>query len=174
MAASGATEAARTGRGTRLRWEQIVVGVTAAGALAMLVAGGLLKEVVAGGHGQFHALFALIVLAPAIVLVRQVPAGSAATTPAVAGFTILAITQLVEGLGGFGFGPGNDVRVNALAQVHDLGLAITPLGLVAAALGVTIGVAQALRRRLGIAPALAVTVAVLGGLLVVVAKLIGM
>jgi uncharacterized membrane protein YhaH (DUF805 family) len=109
------------------RWALLLVGVTAAGVALMFVVGELVKAVVAGGHGQFHALFAAVFLAPALALAIRRPRGGAASTPAIIGLTIAALSQLIEGVGGFGYGPDNDSRVNALAQVHDLGVTIAPV-----------------------------------------------
>ena len=112
--------------------------------------------------------------APAVVLALRRPAGGPASTPAIVGLTLAAIAQLVEGIGGFGYGPGNIDRVNALANVHDLGVAIAPIGLVGAALGVTLGVGQLLRPRYGRWPALLLSALVLGGLGFLISKLVGM
>lgn len=155
------------------RWPMLLVGVTTTAAVAMFIIGALVQEWIAGEHGQFHALFASVFLAPAAVLVVRRPRGGAASTPAIVGLSVAAITQLVEGVGGFGYGPGNVDRVNALAQVHDLGVALAPIGLIAAALGLTLGVAQLIRPRFGLVPALVLAVLVMGSLGVLIAKMIG-
>lgn len=157
----------------RARWALLAVGFTAVAAASMFAIGSLVQAVVAGEHGQFHALFAAVFLAPALIVAIRRPRGGPATTPVIIGLTVAAVTQLVEGVGGFGYGPGNVDRVNALVIVHDLGLAISPIGLVAAALGVTLGVGQLLRPRFGLAPALVLAVLVLGGLGFVIAKMVG-
>jgi hypothetical protein len=156
------------------RWALLVVGVSSAAAGAMFVIGALVQAVVAGEHGQYHALFAGVFLAPAIVLALRSPRGGPASTPVVIGLSVAAITQLVEGVGGFGYGPGNADRINALASVHDLGVTIAPIGLVAAALGLTLGIGQLLRPRFGRWPAVALAVIVLAGLGFVITKMIGM
>jgi hypothetical protein len=152
----------------------LAVAATAIAAVVMLVVGQIAKPWVAGGHGQFHAIFALFFLVPALALSRRRRGVEPLSVPVALGFTILALTQLVEGVGGFGYGPGNDERVNALAQIHDLGLALAPIGLLAGVLGLTVGIAQRLRGRLGTGPALVLTAVVLVGLLVVIAKMIGL
>jgi hypothetical protein len=155
-------------------WALLLVGVPAVAAGVMFVVGALVQAVVAGGHGQFHALFASVFLVPALVLAVRRPRGGSASGPAIIGLTIAALTQLVEGVGGFGYGPDNDGRVNVLAQVHDLGLLLAPVGLVAAAAGITVGVAQRIRPRIGLWPALVLAAAVMSGLAVVIAKMAGM
>jgi hypothetical protein len=156
------------------RWALALVAAMSFGAAAMFLVGTFVQQWVAGEHGQFHALFAAVFLGPALVLAVRNPRGGTASTPVIVGLTIAALTQLVEGIGGFGYGPGNVDRVNALASVHDLGLAIAPLGLVAAALGITFGVAQLLRPRFGLWPGVVIAAVVLGGLGLVIAKLVGM
>lgn len=111
---------------------------------------------------------------PALVLALRRPRGGPAATPLVVGLVIAGLTQLVEGVGGFGYGPGNEDRVNALASVHDLGVMVAPIGLMSAAMGVTLGVGQVLRPRFGRWPALLLAAIVLAGLGVVIAKMIGM
>ena len=156
------------------RWALWLVTAGAVAAAGMFAVGALVQSIVAGGHGQFHALFATVFLAPALVLAIRRPRGGAASTPAIIGLSVAALSQLVEGVGGFGYGPDNDSRVNALAQVHDLGVMIAPVGLVAAAVGITAAVAQLLRPRFGLVPGLALAAVVLAGLLVVIAKMVGM
>jgi hypothetical protein len=163
-----------TGARTGGRWALVLVGAPTVGAVVMFVVGALVQQIVAGEHGQFHALFASVFLAPALLLAVRRPNGGAIVTPAIIGLTAAAISQLVEGVGGFGYGPGNEARVNALAQVHDLGVMLAPLGLVAAALGVTVAVAQLIRPRLGPWAALVVAALVMAGLGFVIAKMIGM
>lgn len=168
--AAPASTTARTGG----RWALWLVSAGVVAAAGMLVVGALVQSIVAGGHGQLHALFAAVFLAPALVLAVRRPRGGTSSTPAIIGLTIAAVSQLVEGIGGFGYGPDNDGRVNVLAQVHDLGVSIAPVGLLAAALGITAAVAQLLRPRLGLLPGLVLAAVVLAGLGVVIAKMIGM
>lgn len=156
------------------RWALWLVSACVVAAAGMFAVGALVQSIVAGGHGQFHALFASVFLAPALILAIRRPRGGPASTPAIIGLSVAALSQLLEGLGGFGYGPDNDSRVNALAQVHDLGVLIAPVGLVAAALGITAAVAQLLRPRFGLLPGLAIAAVVLAGLGVVIAKMIGM
>lgn len=156
------------------RWALWFIGGCTVAALAMFIVGTLVQSFVAGEHGQFHALFASVFLVPALVLAVRQPRGGPASTPVVIGLGIAAITQLVEGIGGFGYGPGNADRVNALAEVHDLGVAIAPIGLVSAAIGMALGVAQLVRPRFGLLPGIVLSALVLGGLGVLIAKMIGL
>lgn len=102
------------GLGRGRRWALLMTGVATGLAAAMFVVGALVQQWVAGEHGQFHTLFAGVFLVPALVLATRRPHGGPIATPVIVGFTILAATQLIEGVGGFGYGPGNDGRVNAL------------------------------------------------------------
>jgi hypothetical protein len=165
---------ARPGTGPRGRWLLIVAAVPTLAAVAMFSVGALVQQWVAGEHGQFHALFALAFLVPALVVAVRRPAGGSSATPVVIGFAIAALAQLVEGIGGFGYGPGNGDRVNVLAEVHDLGVVISPIGLIAGALGLTLGVAQLLRSRAGLLPAIVVAAVLVVGLGFGIAKLVGM
>jgi hypothetical protein len=148
----------------------------AGSAVVMLVVPAVLALPLAVGHAQYHAVFALAVLVPALVVARR--GGSRptmATAAPILGLAAVAVTQLAESIGALGYGPENDERVNGLVAFHDLGLAITPLGLVAAMVGVTIGLAVAVGRRTGrpmAAAAVAIAVLAIGG--VGAAKLIGM
>jgi hypothetical protein len=162
LASITATETMRASGGAR--WALLLVAVPSVGAAAMFAVGAAVQAVVAGEHGQFHALFAAAFLAPALVLAIRRPRGGAAATPAIIGLTIAALSQLVEGVGGFGYGPGNVDRVNGLVALHDLGVILAPIGLVAAALGITMSVAQLIRPRFGLLPGFVIAAVVLAGL----------
>lgn len=145
-------------RQSKLIW---LVAALGAWALVMLVVPALLALPLAVGHAQYHAILALVVLTPALVIaLRRGERPTIASTAPIIGLAALALTQLVESVGGLGYGPDNDVRVNGLVAFHDLGLSITPIGMVAALLGVTAGIGMLVGRRSG-RPALAAGVAVL-------------
>lgn len=145
----------------------LLVAALVAWGVAMLVLPALLALPLAVGHAQFHALFALAVLAPAFAIaLRRGNGPNLAATAPVAGLATLALAQLVESVGGLGYGPDNDARVNGLAAFHDIGLAVMPLGLGAALVGVTAGVGVLVGRRSGrpaLGAALAAFVLVGGG-----------
>lgn len=160
----------------RLSKSVLAVLALAAWALAMLVVPAALALPFAVEHAQYHAILAIAVLLPALVIaLRRDTQPTIASTAPIVGLATLAVTQLVESVGGLGYGPDNDTRLNGLVGFHDIGLAITPIGLVAALVGVVVGVGVLAGRRSG-RPALAAGVSVL--LLVIggigVAKLIGM
>lgn len=159
-------------RRSKLTWLVLALG---AWAVVMLVVPALLALPLAVGHAQYHAILALGVLVPALVIaLGRGDQPTIASTAPIVGLATFALTQLVESIGGLGYGPDNDGRVNGLVAFHDLGLAITPIGLVAALVGATAGVAVLVGRRSGrpaLAAALAVLLLVVGG--VGVAKLIG-
>lgn len=159
-------------RHSRFFW---LLAALVAWAVVMLVVPALLALPLAVGHAQFHALFALAVLVPAaLVALGRGDRPTMASTAPVVGLAALAVAQLVESVGGLGYGPDNDGRVNGLAAFHDLGLAVMPLGLGAALIGVTAGAGFLVGRRCGrpaLGAALAVVVLVGGGFAVM--KLLG-
>jgi hypothetical protein len=154
----------------------LVVLVLALWALAMMVVPAALALPLAVDHALYHAILATAVLLPAFVIaVRRGTQPTVVSSAPIVGLATLAVTQLVESVGGLGYGPDGDTRVNELVAFHDIGLAITPIGLVAALVGVVIGVGVLAGRR-SIRPALAAGLSalllVIGG--IGVAKLIGM
>ena len=159
-------------RQSKLVWFVVVLG---AWAVAMLAVPALLALPLAVGHAQYHAVLALGVLLPALAIaLRRGGHPTIASTAPIAGLALFAITQLVESIGGLGYGPDNDGRVNGLVAFHDLGVAITPIGLIAVLAGVTTGVGVLTGRRFrrpALAAALSALLLVAGG--IGVAKLIG-
>ena len=114
---------------SRLVWFVVALLVWA---LVMLVVPAVLALPLAVGHVQYHAVFAIGALIPALVIaLRRGDRPTMASTAPIIGLAALAIAQLVESVGGLGYGPDNDGRVNGLVAFHDLGLAIMPIGLVA-------------------------------------------
>jgi hypothetical protein len=155
------------------RWERrLAVGVFASMA-AIVVLSFLMADRVASGHAYFHVMFGLVGALPAGILATgREPARWRSV--AIVGLELLAITQLVEAIGAWGFAPDNDTVISGVKAMHDLGLAISPLGLAGAVVAVAIAVAMALqsRGRSAVAVAAGAGIAVVG--LVVVAKLIGL
>ena len=122
-----------------------VLGAAVIAAVALLIGADVIARGGAAGHVRLHALVALVVAAPAVALAwRGAPAGF--TSAPALGLLTLTLAQLVEGVGGAGFDANNDTR-NGLAVIHDLGLALTPIGLLAAVTGIAIGVWAGARRR---------------------------
>jgi hypothetical protein len=164
--------AARMRRAGTLVWLIVVMGAIA---LAQL---GLAPVIGAGesaGHATLHAVTALPLLGIAgLILVRWPDAGLTVRAPAL-GFTALASSQIVESFGAYGFEADNATR-NGFAVVHDLGLALTPLGLLAAIIGVGLGLGALSMRRRGLArgAGLAATVGVVAALLLGVKVVIGL
>lgn len=109
-------------------------------ALAQLVVAGVLADGEAAGHAWFHVLFFVLpsLALAAIIVFRWPDAGLAARLP-VLGFCTLAAAQLVESVGALGFGVDNETRVNGIVVLHDLGLGLTGIGLLAALLGSATG-----------------------------------
>jgi hypothetical protein len=152
-----------------------LVGAGLLATVGLVVAALVLSQHVASGHAIFHATFAVAVLAVGGVIVASRPEAGAASLAAAAGCLLMGTSQLVEGIGALGYGVDGYTRQNGLAGLHDLGLAITPIGLVAMVLGFGLAVAILAGRWRGPGRRLAVPLAVafaLGGL-ALVAKMIG-
>jgi hypothetical protein len=136
-------------------------------ALFMLVLPAALALPLAVGHAQVHAIFALVVLLPALALAsRRGSRPTIASKAPIVGLATVAVAQLVESVGALGYGPDNDLRANGLVALHDIGLAITPLGLIAALAGITVGIGVLVRRRTGrpaLTAALSVVFLIFGG-----------
>lgn len=140
-------------------------------ALIQLPVAELVADGGATGHAWFHVLFfALPALAVAAgIMVLWPNAGLASRIPAV-GLLALAAAQLIESVGAMGFDADNDARVRGIVVLHDLGLGLSAIGMLAAAIGLALGLGIAGRRVrggrrwLGLAAAL---VALVGSLLVV-------
>ena len=126
-----------------------LVVALAMAALLLLIVPAALAVPLAVGHAQFHAIMALSVLAPAAVIAWRSRGLTLASAAPILGFAGFAAAQLVESVGGLGYGPDNDRRVNDLVAFHDVGLLLTPLGLIAALVGLAIGLGAFIGRRTG-------------------------
>jgi hypothetical protein len=152
-----------------------VIVATAAVALAQLGLAQVIGAGEAAGHATLHGISALAALVIAgAILGRWRDAGLAVRAPAF-GLAALAISQLVESFGAYGFEADNDTR-NGLAVVHDLGLALTPFGLMAAVIGVGLGLGALSMRHGGVArgAGLAATAGVVAASLFGVKMMIGL
>ena len=145
-----------------------LIGIGLVLGLAQLPLAGILGQGDSVGHARFHALFALGALVVGGGIVARWPsAGWASRAPAL-GLLLLAIAQLVESVGVYGYNA--DETRNVIARLHDLGVDLSLPGLLAAGLGLPVGVAVAAsrlhgaRRWVGMAGTAVVGV---GGLLVV-------
>jgi hypothetical protein len=149
--------------------------LAALGVVGLLGASVVVPAGQASGHAQFHALFALVALGIAGVLVTPPRGTTLASLAPSMGLLVLALAQVVEGVGAFGYGPDGNSRANGLVALHDLGFLLMPVGLMAVAVGVAVGIGAIVARRSG-RPKLAVTAGavVTLGALVAVAKLIGL
>jgi hypothetical protein len=137
--------------------------VAAAVGIALLVGADVIAKGQAAGHVRYHAVVALVVLAISVVLARRAGDSWRPMGPSM-GLGLLAFAQLVEAVGGAGFDAANETR-NGLAVIHDLGIGLTSLGIVAAILGIAVGIWDALARRgipRGIAVGGGVAILVLG------------
>jgi len=148
------------------------IALAAAVGVGLLVGADVFADGKAAGHVRYHALIALVVLVMAILPARRAESSGRAMAPAI-GLWLFAAAQLVEAVGGAGFDAANETR-NGLALIHDLGLGLTALGLVAAILGIAVGIQDALAHR-GVPRGIALGggAAILGLGLFVVKTLIG-
>lgn len=142
-------------------------------ALAQLVVAAVVADGGATGHAWYHILFfALPALAVAALIVVRWPTAGSATHFPVFGLLALATAQFIESVGAMGFDSTNEARVGDIVVLHDLGLGLTAIGMVAAVVGLAAGVGIAAwrldgrRRWLGLAAALIVSS---GGLVLVLA-----
>lgn len=157
-------EASRKGRYSAVVRVLVMVG----GAIALALVA--LSFVVAPNledpsHPRFHAGSAMLLLGVAWLAVVRGPATVARRSVAGAGL-LLAVAFLVESVGGFGF----DLHGrNDLAIVHDLGLGATALGLLGAAilLSIAAGASVASRSSARLLPILATVASGLIGLFLV-------
>ena len=140
-------------------------------ALTQLLVAEVIAEGEATGHAWFHVLFfalpALVVAAGVIVLWPN--AGLASRIPVI-GLLALAAAQLIESVGAMGFAADNDARVSGIVVLHDLGLGLSAIGMIAAILGLGVGSGLAswrLRGRRGWIGLAATAVGLAGGLLLV-------
>lgn len=117
------------------RWV-VIGGFVVAGLI--VVASAIGRGSVDSGHAQFHVAIALVMLASAAVLHRVRPAFGTGSRALILGLIAFGAAQLVEAVGGLGFGPDGYGRVNDLAEIHDLGLAVAPIGLVLFGLGIVV------------------------------------
>jgi hypothetical protein len=148
------------------------IAISAVVGVALLVGADVIADGAAAGHVRSHALSAVVVLAVAALIARRAAGSRPAVAPAI-GLWLFAAAQLVEGVGGAGFVAANQTR-NSLAVIHDLGIALTSVGLVAAVVGIAIGGWQALAHR-RVPPIVAVggSAAILGAGLFLVKTLVG-
>lgn len=147
----------------------IVIAVPAAFGLGVLVLASIVTEA-ATDHAIFHAGTALVALSIAMAIVLAWPAAGSATRLPALGLAAFAVGLLAEAFGAFGFAADNDTRVRSIVVLHDIGLGLSALGLLAAVAGLGAGAAIAAtrlrgpRRAAGLGLATAVTV---GGLFAV-------
>jgi len=146
-------------------------------ALTQLLVAEVVAEGGATGHAWFHVLFfALPALAGAAgIMVLWPNAGLASRIPVI-GLLALAAAQLIESVGAMGFDADNDARVRGIVVLHDLGLGLSAIGMIAAILGLAVGIGIASWRLRGRRAwlGLAATLVGLAGGLVLVLTLTGM
>ena len=155
-------------------WARWLVGAEIAVAVAILGVGVPVAATLDSGHATFHVLFSLVGLVPALGIAIRSPRGGSTSTPPLIGLVLLAGAQLFEGIGAFGYGAGGNGRVNDIVVFHDIGVMLAPLGLIAGALGVAIGIGVLIARR-SKRPSLALVIStvLLLGAGFVIAKMIG-
>ncbi|MEO6206748.1 MAG: hypothetical protein ABIP77_02185 [Candidatus Limnocylindrales bacterium] len=123
----------------------IVLATLAVGLIG--VSGIFYSGVLATGHVQLHAIIALIFVMIAGAIAWRNPQARRPTQALIIGLLIFAAAQLVESVGGFGYDAANEKRVNGFASVHDVGVGVAPIGLIALAFGLIAALAGKLARR---------------------------
>lgn len=150
-----------------------LIAITAGLGAGLLAGAAAIAGGDAVGHVRYHALVGLATLAVAVLPAWRAHGSRRAAAPAI-GLWLLAVAQLVEALGGAGFERDNATRTD-LAVIHDFGLGLTVFGLVAAVLGIAIGIRDVLAGR-GVPDGIALGASIaFGGLgLLTVKTLIGL
>lgn len=144
-----------------------------AAALGWFLVAGTLADAEAADHAQLHAtIVAVLLLVAGAIRARWPAAGLASWAPTV-GLLLFATGQAFEALGAIGYDAAGRQK---LAELHDVGLMVTPLGLVATVVGIAIGLALGPGRRAGAARwvGIAAAIVVLVGGLAVVKTMIGL
>ena len=127
----------------------LVVTASMATAVLLLLLSGLLAEGEATAHVRYHSLIALtLVLVAGWVVLGRSRATVASRAPVV-GLLLIALGQLVEGTGAFGYAADDDTRRYGIVVLHDAGIGVTFLALVALALALAIAAAAFARARFG-------------------------
>lgn len=155
----------RLGRGL------IVGGVLAA--IGWFLMAGALADAEASDHARLHAaIVAVLLLVAGTIRARWPSAGLASWAPTV-GLILFAAGQAFEAVGAIGYDATGRQK---LAELHDVGLMITPLGLVATVVGITISLAVGPGRGAGAARwvGIAAAIVVLVGGLALVKTMIGL
>lgn len=157
------------------RPDVLVVAGFILASLAVVVIGSLAGEGAGGGHAVLHATTSAVLFGLGLVILVRRPRATLANRAPVIGLAAFGIGTLVEAIGAFGF--VGDERTD-LAIVHDLGLGLTQLGMIAAIAGGAIGLRALARRalpsgRLGGAVATTIGVVVFLGGMTVFATLVG-
>lgn len=148
----------------------IVGGVLAA--IGWFLVAGTLADAEAADHARLHAaMVAVLLLVAGAIRARWPSAGLASWAPTV-GLLLFATGQAFEAIGAIGY---DATGRQMLAELHDVGLMVTPLGLVATVIGITISLALWPGRRAGAARwvGIAAAIVVLVGGLAFVKTMIG-
>lgn len=125
----------------------IVVSAGMVLAVALLAGVGIVAPDNDTGHARFHASTALVALLVAAGILWVRPRPTLANRAPVVGLVALAVAMLVESVGALGFGPDGYARVNDLVVLHDLGLLLTPLAMMAMVLALAIGAGAVIWQR---------------------------
>ena len=143
-------------------------------AAAFLVVAGTTSD---NGHAQLHGgTAAFLLLLAAALAWRSGSAGLIAAIPAI-GLTALAIPMLIEGVGALGYDPVTQGRTSELANLHDVGLVTTALGMLVLVAAIAAVVGMTLARRTGLpTPLVIVVTAAIGivGMLAIRVLVVGM
>lgn len=138
----------------------VVVGVCLTIAVALVVAG----SASANGHAQLHGGTATFLLLVALALAwRSGGAGSVAAILAI-GVAAFAVPMVIEGVGALGYDAVTQERTSDLANLHDVGLVTTSLGMLVLVASIAVVVGWVLVRRSALPRPVAIVIAVVVGI----------
>lgn len=156
-----ATPARITGRsGTARRALLLAIGGCLAVSLTLLVAGSMS----ANGHAQLHGGTATVLLLVALALAWRSGGGGPVPAIVAVGLTAFAVPMVIEGIGALGYDAVTQERTSDLANLHDVGLVTTSLGMLVLVASIAVVVGWVLVRRSALPRPVAVVIAVVVGI----------
>lgn len=150
----------------------LVLGGIAA-ALGWFLVANRLAEPESADHARLHAATVAVLLAVAGAIRARWPAARLASWAPALGLGLFAVGQAFEAIGAIGFDASGR---HTLAELHDVGLMVTPLGMAATVVGISTGLAAGFSRRAGAGRwvGIAAAIVVLVGGLALVKTMIGL
>ena len=166
-----------TSRGTK----SVVVSVASSAALIVILAGLSIVVPMSGNAEHLSAHLALgvpLLLLLALALMRWPPprpelSSRLARATLLAGLAVAGLGLLIEAVGALGYSEDRSERANALASLHDVGVAVWPLGFVLVMVGTIMSVAVSLAARRGAAGSRIVKTGAVVAIIAVTAFIVG-